>query len=59
MSTIKKDLLLEYITKDMGDPLLAEFTLDNFPAEANKVTLIEVVAMIIKYARSNAEKQIK
>lgn len=40
LSTIKKDLLLEYIREDMGDPLLAEFTLENFPAETSKVTLI-------------------
>ena len=36
---------------------MAEFVLKNFPEGSNQVTLIEIVAMIMKYARHNAEKQ--
>lgn len=56
---IKKDLLLEYINTEEENQLLAKFVLDRFPEDLKEVDLIEVVAMILKYAKANAESQIK
>ena len=52
-STVKKDLFMEYIN-DVDNQLAAEFMLEKFPEETKEVTLIEAVAMILKYARHNA-----
>ena len=58
-STVQKDLFMDYIKEDIEDPLKHKFFLDKFPDETKEVTLIEAVAMLLKYSKHNAETQFK
>jgi hypoxia up-regulated 1 len=59
LNQMKQDLFLENIPSDIKNPLETEFHLQEFPTSIEKITLVEVVAMMIKHAKNIAEKQIK
>ena len=59
IKTIKKDLFLEYANENIENQLLAEFILKGFPEETRELTLLEVMTMILKYVKLEAEKFVK
>lgn len=56
IKVIKKDLFLEYINDNLDDQFLAEFILKNFPKETRELTLLEIMTMILKYVKTEAQK---
>ena len=59
IKTIKKDIFLEYANENIENQLLAEFILKGFPEETRELTLLEVMTMILKYVKLEAEKFVK
>lgn len=59
IEVVKKDLILEYIKNFSVDQLLAEFVLTGFPEGEDTVSLLETVAMMLKYVKLQAEKAAK
>jgi len=51
IEVVKKDLILEYIKNFSVDQLLAEFVLTGFPEGEDTVSLLETVAMMLKYVK--------
>ena len=59
LSTVKKDLLLEYINDEENDQMMAEFVLKGFPEGEDRVSLMETMGMMLKYVKLAAEKAAK
>ncbi len=54
IETVKKDLVLEYVQNPQVDPFLAEYILSGFPEGQDRVSLLETIAMTIRYVKREA-----
>ena len=59
LERVKKELILEYIQHPESDQLMAEFILSGMPEGTESITLLEAVAMMLKYVKLEAQKQAK
>ena len=59
LERIKKELILEYIQHPDSDQLMAEFMLSGMPEGTESLSLLEAIAMMLKYVKLEAEKQTK
>jgi molecular chaperone DnaK (HSP70) len=56
LEQVKKELILDYLQHPESDQLLAEFILEGLPEGTESITLMETVAMMLKYVKHEAEK---